>query len=191
MVSTRGKSPVSGRPNGTRTSDNLMAKRILLIALLIAAALPSCKSLIREMFRPPKVRVIDVAFASSPLLEPGAPWTAVVSLEVDNPNDYPLTVAQVAYSANMDTRVVAEGERTEDIRIGASGITVVRMPVVFRPEAFADAARTVLGKKSLHYEFNGSVALRAPVAGTVRIPFSRTGTFDAMEMIKKKGLGFN
>ena len=191
MVSTRDKSSVSGRSTGTRTSDTLMAKRILLIALLLAAALPSCKSLIREAFRSPKVRVIDVAFASSPLLEPGAPWTAVVSLEVDNPNSYPLTVAQVAYSAIMDTRVVADGERTEDIRIGASGITVVKMPVTFRPEAFTDAARTVFGKKSLHYEFNGSVALRAPVAGTVRIPFSKTGSFDAMDMLRKKGLGFN
>lgn len=173
-------------------SDNRMAKRYLLLALLLAAVPPlSCKSLIREVFRPPKIRVIDVAFATNPLVDPGAQWTAVVSLEVDNPNDYPLTVAHVAYCAVMDTRIVADGEQTEDIRIGASGITVVKMPVVFRPEAFADAARQILGKRALHYELNGSAALRAPVAGTVRIPFSKTGTFDAMEMLKKKGLGFN
>ena len=173
-------------------SDNRMAKRFLLLALLVAALpLHSCKSVIREVFRPPKIRVIDVAFASNPLVDPEASWTAIVSLEVNNPNGYPLTVAHVAYCAIMDTRTVADGERTEDIRIGASGITVVKLPVVFRPEAFSDAARQVLGKRSLHYEFNGSAALRAPIAGTVRIPFSRTGTFDAMEILKKKGMGFN
>lgn len=169
-----------------------MAKRFLLLALILAVVPPlSCRSMIREAFRAPKIRVIDVAFASNPLADPEAQWTAIVSLEVNNPNDYPLTVAHVAYSAIMDTRTVADGERTENIRIGASGITVVKMPVAFRPDAFSDAARQILGKRSLHYELNGSAALRAPIAGTVRIPFSRTGTFDAMEILKKKGLGFN
>lgn len=169
-----------------------MAKRFLLLALLLAAVSPlSCKSIIREAFRTPKVRVIDVAFTSNPVADPGLPWTAVVSLEVNNPNDYPLRVVHVAYSAIMDTRTVADGERTEEIRIGASGITVVKMPVAFRPEAFADAARRVFVKRSLHYELNGSAAFRAPIAGTVRVPFSKTGTFDAAEILKKKGLGLN
>ncbi len=169
-----------------------MAKRILLLALLLAAAAPlSCKSIIRESFRSPKVRVVDVAFTSNPVADPDAPWTAVVSLEVDNRNSYPLTVAHVAYCAVMDTRTVADGERAEDIRIGAAGITVVKLPVAFRPEAFAEAARLVLGKRSLHYELNGSAALRTPIGGTVRIPFSKTGTFDALEILKKKGLGLN
>ncbi len=170
-----------------------MAKRfLLLLALILAASAPlSCKSVIREVFRPPKIRVIDVALAANPAGEPGAPLTAVVSLEVDNPNTYPLTVAHVAYCAIMDTRTVADGERAEDIRIGASGITVVKVPVTFRSDAFIDAARLVLAKRSLHYELNGSVAVRAPVAGTVRIPFSKTGTFDILEIVKKKGLGFN
>ncbi len=193
MESTRGNSSVSGRSTGTRMSDNLMAKRfpLLLAVLLASAAVLSCRSLVREVFRAPKVRVVDVAFAASPLSDRGAPCTAIVSLEVDNPNGYPLTVAHVAYSAIMDTRTVADGERAEDIRVGASGVTVVKMPVTFRPDAFADAARLVLAKRSLHYEFNGSVALRAPVAGTVRIPFSKTGTFDAVELLRKKGLGLN
>jgi len=169
-----------------------MAKRLLLLFLCLAALAPlSCKSLIREVFRPPKIRVIDVALASGPLVDSGASWTAIVSLEVDNPNDYPLTVAHVAYSAIMDTRTVADGERTEDIRIGASGITVVKVPISVRPEAFANAARTVFGKRALHYELNGSASLRAPIAGTVRIPFSKTGTIDPLEILKKKGLGLN
>ncbi len=169
-----------------------MVKRLLLLSLCLAALAPlSCKSIIREVFRPPKIRVIDVAFAGNPLVDPGAGWTAIVSLEVDNPNDYPLTVAYVAYSAIMDTRVVADGERTDDIRIGASGITIVKVPIVLRPDAFADAARTIFGKRALHYEFNGSAALRAPLAGTVRIPFSKTGTFDAQDLLKKMGLGLS
>jgi hypothetical protein len=51
--------------------------------------------------------------------------------------------------------------------------------------------RHVLKARHLDYEFNGSVALHAPILGTTRIPFSRTGTVDPIDLLKKKGLGFN
>ena len=64
----------------------------LSIGLLISlgAVSPGCRTLVRESFRSPKVRVIDVALLSNPLADPGLPWDFLLSLEVDNRNDYPL-----------------------------------------------------------------------------------------------------
>lgn len=162
--------------------------RIALAAVLLC---PSCRSLFREVFRSPRVRVLDVALASNPLADPSAPWAFTVSLEVDNPNGYPLRVAHVAYAATLDGRTVAEGERAEDIEVGASGITVVKVPVTFQPESFADAVRQAFSKRALPYELTGSLGLRAPVVGVVRIPFSKGGSVDPREILRKRGLGIN
>lgn len=145
----------------------------------------------REKFRSPRVRVVDVDFAPAREGEERNPWAFSLKLAIDNPNGYPLQVSYVGYSATVGSAVVADGERRDDIRIGASGVTYVDVPVTFRRDAFKEAGRYILESRSIPYEFNGSVGLRTPVAGTFRIPFSKTGTFDAVEILKRKGLGLN
>ncbi len=168
------------------------ANPIYLLLLLPLAISPlSCRGMVKEMFKTPKVRVIDVALASNPLADPLKPWDFLLSLEVNNPNDYPLFVSYVAYSAIIGQETVAGGEHREDIRLGASGLTVVKVPLSIQPEFFVNAARDALLGRSVSYEFNGSVGLRTPVVGVVRIPFSKTGGFDPAEILKKKGFGFN
>ena len=81
---------------------------------------------------------------------------------MNNPNSYALTVAGVAYSATVGTRQVADGERTEEIRIEPSGETVVTVPVRLQTDVFADALREVLDARSVSYEFNGSVTRGRP-----------------------------
>jgi LEA14-like dessication related protein len=115
----------------------------------------------------------------------------VLHLAVKNPNSYALTVASVAYSATVGTRRLADGERTEEMRIEPSGETVVKVPVRLQPDVFAAALREVLEARSVSYEFNGSVGVVAPVVGVVRVPFSRTGTIDPMDILRRKGIGFN
>lgn len=169
-----------------------IAKRwlpLLLFLPVVAFLQPSCRTLIRESFRSPKVRVIDVVLASDPAVDPRAPWDFTVTLEVTNPNDYPLRVSYVGYSAILGRENVVDGEIREDIRVGASGLTVVKFPLSIRPESIAAALRQVLAGRSVGYEINGSVGLHAPVIGVVRVPFSKTGGFDPMEILRKKGLG--
>lgn len=182
----------SGKPTGTRISEMRTAKWIYLLLLLPLAVSPlSCRGLVKNVFRTPKVRLIDVALLSNPLADPGKPWDAVLSLEVDNRNDYPLDVSYIAYSAIFGRDTAAGGEHREDIRLGPSGITVVKVPISLRPEAFLNAAKEAFVGRSVTYEFNGSVGLRAPVVGVVRIPFSRTGGFNPTEFLQRKGFGFN
>lgn len=166
--------------------------RWILPLLVGASCLPasSCRLLLKEVFKAPKVRVVDIGIAGNPFQSRG-PVDAVLHLAVNNPNSYPLTVSSVAYSATLGTRKVADGERTDEIRIEPSGETVVKVPVRLQTDVFVDALREVLDARSVSYEFNGSVSVVAPVVGVVWIPFSRTGTIDPMDILRRKGIGFN
>ena len=168
------------------------AKRAASFALLLPAVLSllSCRALVRETFKSPKVRVVDIDFAAAAPDAERDPWDLILRLEIENRNDYPLNVVSVGYCATIGHAILADGERHDDIRIGASGATVVPVPVTLRPEGFKEAARSVVASRSLTYEFNGSVGIRAPVVGVIRIPFSRTGTIDPLEILKRKGLRF-
>jgi len=169
-----------------------IVKRWILLLLSGALCLPvsSCRPLLKEAFKAPKVRLVDIGIAGNPFLSRG-PVEAILHLAVNNPNSYALTVASVAYSATVGTRRVADGERTEEMRIEPSGETVVKVPVRLQTDAFAAALREVLEARALPYEFNGSVGVVAPVVGVVRVPFSRTGTIDPMDILRRKGIGFN
>jgi LEA14-like dessication related protein len=170
-----------------------IAKRLLLLLILLAFsfAAHSCRGFVKEVFKPPKVRVVDVALASNPLVDSRGPREFRLTLSVDNPNSYPLNVTYVAYTAILGRETVADGEQRSTLRIEASGATEVKVPITLRPEAFSKAARQVLQGRRIDYEFNGSVGLYAPVLGVVRIPFSKTGSVDPVDLLMKKGLEFN
>jgi len=169
-----------------------IVKRWVLLLLVGAFCLPvsSCRPLLREVFKTPKVRLVDIGIAGNPFQSRG-PVEAILHLSVNNPNPYALTVAGVAYSATVGARRVADGERTEEMRVEPSGETVFKVPVRLRTDVLADALREVLDARAISYEFNGSVSIVAPVVGEVRVPFSRTGTIDPMDLLRRKGIGFN
>jgi LEA14-like dessication related protein len=169
-----------------------IVKRWVLPLLAGALCLPvsSCRSLLKEAFQAPKVRVVDIGIAGNPFQSRG-PIEVVLHLAVSNPNSYALTVASVAYSAAVGTRKLADGERIEEMRIEPSGETVVKVPVRLQTDVFADALREVLDARAVSYEFNGSVGVVAPVVGVVRVPFSRTGRIDPMDILRRRGIGFN
>ena len=169
-----------------------IVKRWVLLLLFFASCLPasSCRPLLKEVFQAPKVRVVDIGIAGNPFQSRG-PVEVVLHLAVSNPNSYALTVAGVAYSATVGTRKVADGERTEEIRIEPSGETVVTVPVRLQTDVFVAALREVLEARSVSYEFNGSVGVVAPFVGVVHVPFSKTGTIDPMDLLLRKGIRFN
>jgi len=166
--------------------------RWLPLLLLGASCLPvsSCRPLLREVFQAPKVRLVNIGVAGNPFVS-GGPVEAVLHLAVNNPNNYALKVSSVAYSVTVGTRKVADGERTEEMAIEPSGETVVKVPVRLQTDVFAAALREVLESRAVSYEFNGSVGVVAPVVGVVRVPFSRTGTIDPTDILRRKGIGFN
>jgi LEA14-like dessication related protein len=173
-------------------SETRIANRLLPLAALAALSLApaACRALLKEVFETPKVRLAHIGLASNPFAAKG-PIEAVLHLQVTNPNSYGITVAGVRYAASVGNVPVADGERNEETRIGPSGDTVVMVPVTLRPEGFEAAVRELVSRRGIPYEFNGSVAVVAPVVGTVRVPFSRSGTIDPVKILRKKGFGFN
>lgn len=169
----------------------IVKRLLLLVALAALCASPGCRALLKEVFEPPKVRLVHIGFASNPFAAPQGPIEAVLHLQVVNPNSYGITVTGVRYAASIGTIPVADGERTEETRIGPSGDTLVKVPVTLRPEGFEAAVRELVSSRTIPYEFHGSVAVAAPVVGPVRIPFSKTGTIDPVKILRKKGFGFN
>lgn len=159
--------------------------------LLLSFCAPACRGLLKEVFQAPKVRIQEVTLASSPLLDPGVPWEFRLTLAVENPNSYPLNVSYVAYTAILGRETLADGELRTDIRIRESGITEVAVPIAVKPDAFLSAGRRLLQMGRIEYEFNGSLLLDAGIVGNVRIPFSRTGTFDPVDLLRKKRFGIN
>ena len=119
-----------------------IVKRWILLLLFGAICLPvsSCRPFLKEVFQTPKVRLVDIGIAGNPFQSRG-PVEVVLHLAVNNPNSYALTVASVAYSATVGTRRLADGERTEEIRIEPSGETVVTVPVRLQTDVFAAALR--------------------------------------------------
>jgi LEA14-like dessication related protein len=163
----------------------------LLALAAICLALPACRPLIKGVFQTPKVKLVDVAIAGNPFVAPSGLVGAVLHLRVTNPNSYGLTLVSVAYTAAIASETVADGERNEETLIEPSGDTLVHVPVTLRADAFASALKQVLRARTIPYEFNGSVGMVAPVVGTVRVPFTKSGTIDPADILRKKGIGFN
>ena len=84
-----------------------------------------------------------------------------------------------------------ETEAVLDLDGHLQRVHVVKVPVRLQTDVFAAALREVLEARAVSYEFNGSVGVVAPVIGIVRVPFSRTGTIDPMDILRRKGISFN
>lgn len=188
----RSNSALSGSAGSARTSEIRIVKRLALLLLLPALLLSasSCKSLVRGVFKNPKVRLVSIGIAGNPFLS-REPLEAVLHLSVTNPNSYALVVSQVSYAATLGTQRLASGEKNEEVRIEPSGETIVQVPVLLAVEAFPAALQEFLEARAVPYAFNGSVGVAAPVVGIVRIPFSKEGTIDPKDLLRKKGIGFN
>ncbi|HEY5996683.1 MAG TPA: LEA type 2 family protein [Candidatus Deferrimicrobiaceae bacterium] len=162
-----------------------------IVLLLAAFPLSGCRQLVKEVFKTPKVELREVALDQDPASRSKSPWRFVLTLDVDNPNPYPLDVARFAYTGMLGHDVVAEGDQAIGIHIEPSGVTTIKVPVALNPGAFDSAARQVLTRRSLSWEFNGSVGLQAPMIGVIPVPFSKTGTFDLAYILKRMGIGLN
>ena len=188
----RSNRALSGSAGSNRTSEIRIVKRLvpllLLSALLVLSS--SCRPLLREVFQNPKVRVVSVGLSGNPFLSKD-PLEAVLHLAVTNPNSYALNVSRAVYSVTVGKQLLASGEKPEQIHLEPSTETAVSVPVTLDPRNFQAALRDVMEARAVPYEFNGSLAVDAPVVGTVNVPFSKTGTFDPLDLLRRKGIPLN
>jgi LEA14-like dessication related protein len=189
----RSNRALSGIAGSTRTSEIRIVKRLLpllfLSALLVLAS--SCRPLVRQVFKNPKVRVVSVGLGGNPFQPSKEPLEAVLNLMVTNPNSYALTVSRAVYNVTVGKQRLAGGEKPEEVRIEPSGETLVKVPVSLDTNAFNAALREMIETRAIPYEFSGSLAVDAPLVGVVPLPFSKSGPLAPVEILRNKGFGFN
>ncbi|MCL1925757.1 MAG: LEA type 2 family protein [Syntrophorhabdaceae bacterium] len=136
------------------------------------------------------MRVVSVKLSANPFLTKD-PTEVVLHIEVINQNSYALNVSRAAYSVTIGNRELASVEQNEQLRLEPSRETIVIVPVTLNPGALTSALHEVIEARAVPYGFNGSIEVEAPLIGIVRIPFSKTGTFDPLDFIRRKKIPFN
>jgi LEA14-like dessication related protein len=149
-----------------------MRFRSLLAALVLVLPLSACAG----AFRQPEVRLDGISVAS--LGFRGGMLYADV--EVTNPNRFDVQASALSYTLQLADASAeggwvrfAEGVVPEPVRLQRRGATIIRVPIQFRFEDMAGAARSMLDTGTFNYRITGDVRLVEPIGRTV--PFQRTG----------------
>jgi LEA14-like dessication related protein len=119
----------------------------------------------------------------------GGPVRLVLVLQVTNPNSYALSLSRVTYAGHLGSVRIAEGEHAQEVTLEGGGkATLVRVPVDVLPASLREAFLRTLSKRSLDYALDGSLGVGTPVLGVVQVPFSVSGSMDAVELLRRLGV---
>ena len=141
---------------------------VFISALIFAAAtsLSGCKSLIESAVKEPKI-TFDSVKVRDPKKE-GA--TAVIALNVQNPNGFEIVVDRLKYSLELDGKSISSSELHKVATIAAKATTKVEVPVPFRYDQVFSSIMDLLGKGSAPYKVKGDASV-----GPFTLPFDHTG----------------
>ena len=145
--------------------------------MALAATLSGCFL----FFENPTVRIADVRVSDVGLS--GA--TALIGLEVVNPNGFSLTSTGVTYHLAFEEpgstpedevqwTTIARGESDESVTVPGEETSRVTLSVPFRYEDVGRAVQSFLLRGELRYRLTGDLGVDGPL-GRVRVPFDETG----------------
>lgn len=146
---------------------------IIAIAGLVAAGIgPGCAGLIQSVVKAPKVSFYGVTVRDA-----GAEGaTAVIALNVENPNGVSLTVDRLKYKLEMAGRNVAEAEIQKVATLAAHSTSKVEIPVPFRYDQVFASVLDLLSKGSAAYKVTGTASI-----GLFNLPFDHSGDMKLRE----------
>ena len=141
-----------------------MLKRILafLFPLLLLQACSGVPGIVEQ----PKISIQNIGLKNVSLTQ----GTAVVTLNVSNPNAFPIPVKGVRYGLSLNGRPVASGDQVQEQTIGAGQEVPVNIPIQLDFVELARLAPMAWRERQLHYDLQGAVKL--PL---ISIPFPRQG----------------
>ncbi|EIJ33410.1 LEA type 2 family protein [Thiothrix nivea] len=141
-----------------------MLKRILvfIFAPLLLSACTSVPGVIEQ----PKISVQNIGLQDISLTR----GTALITLNVSNPNAFPIPVKGIQYGLSLNGRPVASGDRTEEQMIGARQEVPVNIPITLDFVELARLAPVAWRERRLQYDLTGAVKL--PL---ISVPFQRQG----------------
>ena len=122
---------------------------------------------IKGIAEPPGVSVQDVSFQRFS-------WQggeALISINLSNPNAFPLPLTGVDYALTLNGVEVGMGSREQSVQIPARQSRLVQFPLTLSFVNMASVLPGLMRQGTIQYQLSGSVHL--PL---FKIPFTRTGS---------------
>jgi LEA14-like dessication related protein len=98
-----------------------------------------------------------------------------ITVTVNNPNFYDLTLKGIDYRIKLGDRSLAEGAFRESMKISGKAQTDVKIPVQAEFSNVGSVFKTYISGKDVSYEIEGTIHVKV-LWTNLRIPFSRTGS---------------
>ncbi len=136
------------------------------VSALFAAALLTACSGVPGVVEQPKVSIQNIALQDISLTQ----GTAVVTLNIANPNAFPIPLQGIQYGLSLNGHQVASGDQNQGVSIGAGQEVPVNIPVKLDFMQLMQLAPEAMRARSLQYNLNGAVKLPF-----ISVPFSRQG----------------
>lgn len=145
-----------------------MLFRKISVLLVLVLLLVGCASTpgVPGFIEPPRVSVQDVGLRHVSLTE----GTAVIRLNVNNPNAFAVPLRGVEYGLALNGRQVARGQQEQMRTINPSETALLEIPVQVRFDDMVGLFSGLLSEGRLQYDLQGAVAL--PM---LKVPFSHRG----------------
>lgn len=137
----------------------------ILVGLFSVVLLQACSS-VPGVVEQPKISIQNIAVQNISLTQ----GTALVTLNVSNPNAFPIPITGIQYGLNLNGHLVATGEQSQDQMIGARQDVPVNIPIKLDFIELAKLAPVAWRERKLQYDLNGAVKL--PL---ISVPFQRQG----------------
>lgn len=141
-----------------------MLKRIF--AFVFTALLLQACSGVPGIVEQPKVSIQNIGLQNVSLTQ----GTAIVTLNVSNPNPFPLPIRGIEYGVSLNGRPVASGDQVQEQSIGAGQEVPVSIPIKLDFVELARLAPVAWRERKLQYDLTGAV--RLPL---IKVPFQRQG----------------
>lgn len=146
---------------------NKITSILILISALFTLTACSSGAGIKGIAEPPVVSVQNVEMER-------LNWQggeATFTLNVQNPNAFPLPISGFDYGLRLNNVTVANGDREQSMTIAARETRQVAVPLRLSFANIASMLPGLIRQGTMQYELMGSVHLP-----WFKIPFSRTGT---------------
>lgn len=144
-----------------------MGKLLAVVALNFGLiGLLGCQSLVESVLEKPQVQFHSVAVRDA--TKDGA--TAVIAIDVTNPNGVTLTVDELNYALEIGGREVAKAEVKEIAKLQARSTSRVEIPVPFQYSQVFSSVMDLITKGTAAYKVRGEARV-----GLFTLPFDHGG----------------
>lgn len=126
-----------------------------------------CSSLVQSVVTEPKVTFHSVSVRDTK--PDGA--TAIIALNIENPNGVAITVDRLRYTLELGGRAIADNEVEKVATIAAHATTKVEVPVPFRYDQVFASVLDLISKGTAAYKVKGEARL----GGVFTLPFDHVG----------------